>query len=435
MKKALGLMALLFLLIAPVTASADISRTTPITTRATIAKGYYALIPKSVPERALSIQNSSTKPYAPAVSRTWQKLSGQIFYITPTAGGTYLIRTLRTMQALSVKNQSTSANAPVYQTYWCGYNYQRWFFLKRGSYYHIQSSISKKCIGILGDRTTNNAPIGICKYSAGKASQLWKLVRISNVTPPAQPTAPGTVNGRKTLITYLKNALVPCGRTLYIWGGGWGGTGKDTSKIGYQSGWSTFFKNNAKPGYDYTKFRYKYGSGLDCSGFARWTLYNTVFTKSGIDTTQYNASKSASIDWGTPDHSTGVAKKYASMGWATYKSNGSDQTFKPGDVVSMDGHVWISLGQYSDGSVLVIHSSPKGVQISGTAGTAARQAAYYMKKYFPQWPYAARTVSSSYLKYVGKARWKVSGSGILLRDPEGVQKMSPAKVMKILLGT
>lgn len=42
-----------------------------------------------------------------------------------------------------------------------------------------------------------------------------------------------TINGQKTLKTYLQNALVPCGRTLYIWGGGWDNS--DASVIGYQS--------------------------------------------------------------------------------------------------------------------------------------------------------------------------------------------------------
>ena len=132
--------------------------------------------------------------------------------------------------------------------------------------------------------------------------------------------------------------------------------------------------------------------------------------------------------------STSVASSYASKGWAKLAKNGSDSTFRPGDVVSMSGHVWISLGQFSDNSVLLVHSSPKGVQISGTSGKAYEYAKYYMKKYFPEWPYEARQVGSGYLNYVGKARWKVSGSGSVMSDPDGIQKMSAAKVMKTLFG-
>ena len=227
-----------------------------------------------------------------------------------------------------------------------------------------------------------------------------------------------TINGQKTLTTYLKNALVPCGRTLYIWGGGWDDS--DASIIGYQKQWETFFNKHNTAGYDYANYRYSYGNGLDCSGFAAWTLYNTLYTKSGGAWLVYQ--------------STTVASTYKSKGWATLSTNSSDQTYKPGDVVSMNGHVWISLGQCSDKSVLLVHSSPKGVQISGTSGRAATLATHYMKKYFPEWPYAARTVSSSYLSYAGKARWKVSGAGHILDDPDGLQKMSADQIMKFLLG-
>lgn len=231
--------------------------------------------------------------------------------------------------------------------------------------------------------------------------------------------ANATINGKKTLKTYLQNALVPCGRTLYIWGGGWGDD--DASIIGYQKSWQTFFKEHHYSDYDYTGYRYQYGDGLDCSGFAAWTLYNTLYTKSGGAWLVYQ--------------STTVAQKYADKGWATLSTYSESQTYKPGDVVSMSGHVWISLGECSDGSVLLVHSSPKGCQISGTAGRAASLAAHYMKKYFPEWPYEARTVSSGYLNYVGKARWKVTGSGRILSDPDGLQKMTADQVMKVLLGS
>ena len=149
-------------------------------------------------------------------------------------------------------------------------------------------------------------------------------------------------------------------------------------------------------------------------------LYNTLYTQSGGSWLVYQ--------------STEVASKYNSKGWVSLSTNNGNASFKPGDVVSMNGHVWISLGECSDGSVLLVHSSPKGVQISGTSGRAASLATHYMKKYFPEWPYAARTVSSSYLSYAGKARWKVSGAGHILDDPDGLQKMSADQIMKFLLG-
>ena len=251
--------------------------------------------------------------------------------------------------------------------------------------------------------------------TAAKAQPEDTIVYFDDVETvnPGNKSAEG---GKKTLKNYLKTALIPCGRTLYVWGGGWDES--DSSIIGYQEKWSTFFNQHAREGYDYKNYRYKYGYGLDCSGFAAWTLYNTLYTKSGGPWLVF--------------HSTEAAAEYASRGWCTLATDSSDRTFKPGDVVSMDGHVWISLGQYSDGSVLVIHSSPNGVQISGTAGQAASAASYYMRKYFPKWPFDARTVGPGYLKYAGKARWK---NGALLSDPDGIQNMSAGQVMKCILGS
>lgn len=126
--------------------------------------------------------------------------------------------------------------------------------------------------------------------------------------------------------------------------------------------------------------------------------------------------------------STTVAPTYIKKGWATKTT-----TFHPGDVVSMDGHVWISLGKCSDNTILLVHSSPKGVQISGTGGKASELAKKYMKILAPRWPYDIRTVGSGYTSNVTIAHWVVNGTGVL-KDPDGLQKMSAEQVMKFLFG-
>ncbi len=422
------LSAVMLMLLIPAAVSADVSRVSPITTAATIEEGYYALRPKCAPVRALTMNKYSGKMYATTVSHTYTKNDSQIFYIEPSVGGTYTIKSKKSGYVLSVKDASTKEGATVRQTRWGSLNSQRWYFLKHGDYYLIQSSLCKRCLTVKGSVATNDTKVYMHTYHKHMPGENWKLVKVkvSESSTTASKTNPNrkyktTINGKKTLTSYLQNALTACGRTLYIWGGGWGGIGSDTAIIGYQSGWQSFFDKYSTSGYDYTKYRYDYGKGLDCSGFAAWTLYNTLYTKNGVKN--------------LVTQSTNVASYYAGQGWAKLATNGSDKTFRPGDVVSMSGHVWISLGQYSDKSVLLVHSSPKGVQISGTAGMAASRAAYYMKKYYPEWPYAARTVSSSYLNYVGKARWITSGSGALLKDPDGLQKMAASKVMKFLLGS
>ena len=242
-----------------------------------------------------------------------------------------------------------------------------------------------------------------------------------------------TVSAGKTIKSFLSNALKPVGSTLYIWGGGWSsgenGSVRDASIVGIPSSWETFFNAHATQDYDYTNYKYSYGNGLDCSGFVGWALYNTINSTNNGQWTVYQSST--------------VASTYAAKGWTQTSYNvANPDKFYPGDVVSMDGHVWISLGQCSDGSVVVLHSSPKGVQISGTVvpstGSSNSQAytlaKKYMAKYYPQWPYATRCVSLTYIRNLkGVAHWKTSGG--LLSDPDGMQSKSAEQVLQTLLGS
>ncbi|MBR7016884.1 MAG: hypothetical protein IKI12_10620, partial [Lachnospiraceae bacterium] len=228
-----------------------------------------------------------------------------------------------------------------------------------------------------------------------------------------------TVNGKRTLKTFLQNAMVPVGRTLYIWGGGWGGMGNsfttDTAKIGYLPGWQAFYDANATASYDYKKTRWSYGCGLDCSGYVAWAVYNTMYTANNL--------KDLVIQ------STSVAPEYIKWGWA-YQDMSS---YRPGDVVSMSGHVWISLGKCSDGTVLLVHSSPNGVQISGTGGKSTQLADKYMKILAPDWPYATRTVNYP-SQTTSKATWIVNGRGAFT-DPDRMQGMSAEEVLRTLFGS
>lgn len=139
--------------------------------------------------------------------------------------------------------------------------------------------------------------------------------------------------------------------------------------------------------------------------------------------------------------STNMASNYASRGWGTYIRNAKVTSYKVGDIVSMSGHVWICLGQCSDGSILLIHSTPNaGVQISGTVSSngVANSQAYqiaseYMKTYFPYWSkyYSAKSCGNSYFKG-NVMRWNLT-SGVL-RDPDGISNMSPEEVLQSILG-
>ena len=236
-----------------------------------------------------------------------------------------------------------------------------------------------------------------------KPMSRWKV-------PYAQP-----VNGVRTLKNLLRTALVPCGRTLWVWGGG---HGADANIMGMPASWQRYFEANSKSDYYCSLDTISYWNGPDCSGYMSWVLANAAYT------TSHRLSGTLMAEY--------VPQTYASYGWGTLIGRGN-QTYKPGDIACMDyGHVWICLGQYEDGSVILVHNSTKGVQISGTGGTAHKRAGYYMKKYFPYWPYPAMKVDW-YKGYWFKMRWYTNGRG-LLTDPDGIQKMHPDQVLKLLLG-
>lgn len=241
--------------------------------------------------------------------------------------------------------------------------------------------------------------------------------------------------GKRTVKNLLQNAMLACGRTLYIWGGGWDSS--DTQKIGYYPSWENFFLANGTASYNRHNFENSYGSGLDCSGFMAWVIYNTMYTSNG----QINLLE----EDGSYYNSTLLATRLSALKWAYLGKSSSTSALKAGDVVSMTGHVWMVIGVCSDGSVVLVHSSPAGsatgggVQISGTSNNAGeadseayRLAKQYMDKYFFEWPFGTASVSSSYLNYNNFADWNTL-SGVIT-DPDGYKNMSAAEVLKDLFG-
>lgn len=271
-------------------------------------------------------------------------------------------------------------------------------------------------------------------------------------TPPVIGT-PGTL----TLKNFLQTGLGPVGTTLYIYGGGWDwqdeGSSIQTRTLGVSSDWVRFFNANdadytykeidndpAKADpltsyYPYGGYNEYYYAGLDCSGFVGWTIYNTFETTDGQP--------------GYVGGSTGFAKRLAAKGWGEWVQDNTG--LKPGDVISIKGHVWISLGTCSDGSIVLLHCTPArsrtnqpggGVELSAI-GTdkdceAYKLADQYMSKYYPTW-YERYPIylcdPKVYLTFegdnAGRFRWNVEeGSG--LTDPEGIQAMTPAEALKAL---
>ena len=194
--------------------------------------------------------------------------------------------------------------------------------------------------------------------------------------------------------------------------------------------WRRFAKNKTAK-YNYRDYRYRIHDGLDCSGYVGWCVYNIRNTTNNKSGYVYSASKQA--------------KKFAEKGFGTYTERNKVNNYKAGDIMSSTckccGHVWIVIGACDDGSVVLVHSSPAGVQLSGTTtpqgkkkSEAYKLAQKYMKKFYKSWYNRYPNVSkgTSYLSHYAQMRWKTTGDGIVLSDPDGYRNMSAEEVLKDL---
>lgn len=265
--------------------------------------------------------------------------------------------------------------------------------------------------------------------------------------PP--PSVQGTP-GLRTLKNLLATAMEPMGRTLYVYGGGWNwqdtGAGPQATSIGPAPSWNCFFQEQDAQ-YDYHSgghypFNGKnpyYFAGLDCSGYLGWVVYNTLHTQGGLP--------------GYVQPSVQMALDFARRGWGTWEQFNAD-SFAPGDVYSISGHVWLCMGSCGDGSILLAHSTPSesligcpggGVQLSALSSQnspaceAHQLALDVTKRCFHEWNSRYTPVIKDYALYTnfssdstGRFRWALDGSGVL-QDPEGISGYSAQEVLNELL--
>ena len=248
-------------------------------------------------------------------------------------------------------------------------------------------------------------------------SQMAEIPSDANTQNLKEPELP-------SLEKFLRTALLPVGETAYIWGGGWNeedtAAGTEARSIGVCPNWKAF-ADGITSDYDTKKTRYQIHDGLDCSGYVGWVVYNTFETENGKEGYVYSSTK--------------TAETYASFGWGDYLPARSVKDWKPGDIASMNGHVWISLGTCEDGSVLLVHSSPPGVRLCGTAASkgtseAVKLATEYMKTYYPDWYSRFPDCESkkSYLEGTSQMRWNEE----TFPDCKKIQAMSPEELLKLL---
>lgn len=267
----------------------------------------------------------------------------------------------------------------------------------------------------------------VCQYKI-RAYRKQKKINYSAFSTVVQTTV--AKDSVSTIKNFLTTAISPVGSTMYIWGGGWNkadtGAGKDGLRIGLNPNWRSFCSRQ-KASYNYRNHRYQFGAGLDCSGFVGWSIYNIQKTKNGRPGEGYvmKASK--------------MASSFAGRGWGTYKKAASVNDWKAGDIMSSSGHVYIVIGSCRDGSVVLVHSSPTGVRLSGTPdrngktkSEAVKLAGKYMKKY-PSWyrRYPSCGKGMSYRTDYNQFRWK-TGTGKMMSDPDSYHNKTANEILKDL---
>lgn len=291
------------------------------------------------------------------------------------------------------------------------------------------------CVRIFADR-------------GGTAEQIYIVFPTEAYTPPVCG-----VPGKRTLRNFLATALAPVGTALYVFGGGWNwqdtGSGCQAETLGLSPSWIRFFQSqdaaftykNPDPAHSYYPFhgwnQYHY-AGLDCSGYVGWAVYNTLNCADGLGGWVMSAKK--------------MARTFSENGWGIWTRTVRD--FRPGDIFSISGHVWICLGTCPDGSVVIVHSTPSesrsgqpggGVQISalnpagGKNCEAYRLAHHYMTEFYPRWSgryeavvreygnYTAPVVSGPDSEWGGLFRWNLNGG--VLADPDGSARMTAGALL------
>ena len=237
-----------------------------------------------------------------------------------------------------------------------------------------------------------------------------------------------TPTSQRTIKNYLLGALQPVGRTLYMWGGGHGWS--DATRKGISTKWTSFY-NSQNSSYNYKNYNdlseANRAKGLDCSGYVGWSTYQVMQSKSGVGS-------------GYTVVSGAIGGLYKSKGWGNiynqnYLSNTGYKLY-PGDIGYDENHTWIILGQCSDKSAVILHSTPNaGVQISGTPtpnGNYSSQAIALAKKYMARYPGYQKmgasfyhTSSGAYIRRGKYFRWSTN----TLSDPNGYRYKTADQIL------
>lgn len=232
-----------------------------------------------------------------------------------------------------------------------------------------------------------------------------------------------------TVKELLKAAMLPLGSTLYVYGGAWNeadtGAGPEALSFGVSPKWREFYDSKDST-YDFDKYRFLVHDGIDCTGLVGFACFQ-VFGKSYLDT-------------GYVFPSGRMAENYLKIFGGEVVPADKITGYRPGDVMTKNGHVYFSIGKCNDGSLLLLHSSPPAPSFCGTVtpdgnedSEAVRLATKYMTENHPdvmtRYPKMCMR-KIEYLTEYDQYRWDRR----VMQDPDGLESKTPEEILKILFG-
>ena len=355
----------------------------------------------------------------------WKKVKNYWYYFSPSKNGA----ALKGLQIIKGKRYCFTETGKRYTKGWHkikGYYYYMnadgsaktgWAEINGKKYYF------KKSKNVMGRAAVGTYTMGNYKRTFNFRGVLVKTVNLktSAKNQLQKPTA------AKTLRNYLLQALRPIG-TQY----------KQTA------GWPRTNATDIPP-------------TMDCSGFVGWATYQMMSSSLPSGVTSCSAK------------SYSIPSIYESWGWGSVRShsqlakNSYMGQFQAGDVICVKhdngttGHVWIVIGQCSDGSYVLVHCSGSEVmgctQLAGTptpdgrVGEAYQLARTYMQKYHQdtlnKYPWIIQSTSTmpygtlctdayNYMTsgQVTSFRWNAK----VLSDPDKLSSKSASQILKNLYG-
>ena len=226
----------------------------------------------------------------------------------------------------------------------------------------------------------------------------------------------------------LQTAIKPVGKTMFVFGGGWNssdsGAGATATTLGLGSKWKNY-ADKQDSSYNYRNVSDR-SLGLDGSGYIGWVLYNTLRTKNGEEGFVMSA--------GSYD------EKLSELGLGKRTPKEDVTVRRPGDIMcsQSDGFCYIVLGVCSDGSVLLVGSTPPGVRICGTPTSggnvdseAILLAEQIMNDHYGDW-YRRFPDSAKGTTYLVNYDKFSPDTGAYIKDSEGMRYMSAEQIVDIL---